>query len=109
MSRITAPVGEVTTPITAGRYGSGLLARLVEQALGGKLLAPLFQQRHQRADAGRLDRVDDDLVFRLAGKVVSLPVAIDLEPFLRLERAAAQGTSFQITASIRALSSLTQK
>jgi hypothetical protein len=54
MSRITAPVGEVTTPITSGSQGSKLLARRVEQAFGGELALALLQQRHQRADAGRL-------------------------------------------------------
>ena len=44
-----------------------LLALLVEQAFGGELLLALLQQRHQRADAGRLQRIDDDLVGGLAG------------------------------------------
>ncbi len=62
MSRITAPVGEVTTPITARQERQELLAGLVEQALGGELLLALLQQRHQRAGARRLERLDDDLV-----------------------------------------------
>ena len=56
MSRITAPVGEVMTPITRGQERQELLARLVEQAFGGELLLALLEQRHQRADAGRLQR-----------------------------------------------------
>ena len=68
MSRMTAPVGEVTTPITRGQIGQQLLARRVEQALGGEFDAPRLQQRHQRADAGRLHRLDDDLIGRFAGK-----------------------------------------
>ena len=68
MSRITAPVGEVTTPITSRQERQQLLARLVEQAFGGELLLALLQQLHQRADAGGLERVDDDLVFRRAGE-----------------------------------------
>ena len=55
---MTAPVGEVTTPITSGRYGSGCLRAAIEQALGGEFLLALLQQRHQRADAGRLDALD---------------------------------------------------
>ena len=43
-----------------------LLARLVEQAFGGELLLALLEQRHQRADAGRLQALDDDLVGRAA-------------------------------------------
>ena len=53
MSRITAPVGEVTTPMTRGRKGSVFLRACVEQALGGEHLLALFEQRHQRADARR--------------------------------------------------------
>ena len=41
MSRITAPVGEVTTPITRGRNGSLRLRAGVEQPFGGERLAPL--------------------------------------------------------------------
>ena len=44
-----------------------LLARRLEQAFGGQPLLALLQQRHQGADAGRLQIVDDDLVVRLAG------------------------------------------
>ena len=67
ISRITAPVGEVMTPITVGQIRQQLLARLVEQPLGGEFLAALLEQRHQRAEAGRLQRLDDDLVLRAAG------------------------------------------
>ena len=55
MSRITAPVGEVTTPITPAGTAE-LLARGVEQAFGGELLLALLQQLHQRAEAGQLQR-----------------------------------------------------
>ena len=55
MSRITAPVGEVTTPMMRGRKGSVFLRASLEQALGGKSLLALLEQRHQRADAGRLE------------------------------------------------------
>ncbi len=67
MSRITAPVGEVTTPMMRGRKGSGLLRACVEQALGGEHLLALLEQRHQRANAGGLELVDDDLIFRFVG------------------------------------------
>jgi hypothetical protein len=60
MSRITAPVGEVITPTTRGRNGS-------EQPFRGELLLALLQESHQRAGAGRLDRLDDDLIAGLAG------------------------------------------
>ena len=89
MSRITAPVGEVTTPITSRQERQQLLARLVEQAFGGELLLALLQQLHQRADAGRLQRVDDDLVFGGAGEGGELAGGDDVEPLLRLDPHAA--------------------
>ena len=64
MSRITAPVGEVTTPITRGAKGRALLAAGVEQAFGGERLAAPVEQRHQRALPGQLEPLDDDLVAR---------------------------------------------
>ena len=67
MSRITAPVGEVTTPITLRQERQRALALGVEQPLGGERLAAPLEQRHQRALAGQLQPVDDDLVFRAAG------------------------------------------
>ena len=91
MSRITAPVGEVTTPITSRQKRQQLLARRVEQPFGGELLLALLEQRHQRADAGRLQRLDDDLVFRPA-RIGGEPAGGDhFEPFLGLEAHAAEG------------------
>ncbi|MHC2750878.1 hypothetical protein ACVIWV_006332 [Bradyrhizobium diazoefficiens] len=65
--------------------GQQLLARLVEQALGGELLLALLHQRHQRADTGRLQRLDHDLVFRGARIGRELAGGDDLEPLLGLE------------------------
>ncbi len=65
--------------------GQKLLARLVEQPLGGELALALFHQRHQRADAGGLDRLDHDLVFRRAGVGGEFAGGDDLQAFLRLE------------------------
>ncbi len=59
-----------------------LLARLVEQAFGGELLLALLEQLHQRADAGRLETVDHDLVFGRAGKGRQLAGYDDVEAFL---------------------------
>ena len=64
ISRITAPVGDVTTPMVRGRNGSGCLARGVEQPLGGQARLQPLEQRHQRAFAGQFEPVDDDLIFR---------------------------------------------
>ena len=59
---MTAPVGEVTTPMTRGQIGQRLFVFVVEQAFGGEFFAALFEQREQRADAGGFDLLDDDLV-----------------------------------------------
>ena len=88
MSRITAPVGEVTTPMTRGRNGSLRFLRLVEQALGGELLLALFEQRHQRADAGGLQRIDHDLILGRARIGRHPPRGDDLQPFRRLDAQA---------------------
>ena len=109
MSRITAPVGEVMTPITPGRIRDELLARLVEQALGGELLLALFEQRHQRADAGRLQALDDDLVGRAARIGGEPPGGDHLEAFLGLEADTRRRRRCQITASILAPSSFRAK
>jgi hypothetical protein len=53
MSRMTAPVGEVTTPITSGSHGSNCLRASSNRPFGGELLLALLHQRHQRADPGR--------------------------------------------------------
>ena len=58
----------------ARQIGQLLLALGGEQPLGGELLPPLLEQRHQRAGAGRLDLLDDDLVFRRsAGRSSAAP------------------------------------
>ncbi len=64
--------------------------RLVEQPLGGELPAPLLEQRHQRADAGGLQSVDDELIFGLAGKRREPAGGDNLDAFLRLETEARQ-------------------
>ena len=51
----------------ARHEGQGPLARRLEQAFGGELALALLEQRHQRPGAGRLQIVDDDLVFRGTG------------------------------------------
>ena len=58
--------------------------------------------------AGRLERVDDDLVFGLAGKGRDAPGDDDLEALLRLEPQPVK-VVFQITASMQAPSSLRPK
>ena len=69
----------------ARHVGQELLAAGVEQAFGGQPPLALLQQRHQRAGAGRLEIVDDDLVFRRAGIGRQLAGGDDLHPLLGAE------------------------
>ena len=61
------------------------LAIRVEQALGGERAFALLEQRHQRADAGRLEIVDDDLIFRFVGIGGDASLDHHFEPLLGLE------------------------
>ena len=100
MSRITAPVGEVTTPITRGAKGKGRLRVLVEQAFGGERPAALVEQSHERALPGQLQPLDDDLVARAARIGGELARGDDLDPVLGPEARATPAAPRQITASI---------
>ena len=77
----------------ARQMRQALLALLVEQAFGGELLLALLEQRHQRADAGRLQRIDDDLVGGFAGIGRDAPDGDHLHPFGRLELQVAEGAA----------------
>src|SRR5262245_60952734 len=67
-----------------------LLARRVEQAFGRELALALLNERHERAESSRLERLDHDLVFRLAGIGGQPPGDEDLEPLLGLEPPAGE-------------------
>ena len=66
------------------------LARGVEQPLLGEFPAPRLEQRHQGADSRELERLDHDLVGRLAGEGGQSPGRDDFEPLLGLEPHALQ-------------------
>ena len=59
---MTAPVGEVTTPITRGRYGS-LRLWPASKAFRGEGPATFVEQSHEGALARQLHPLDHDLVF----------------------------------------------
>ena len=61
------------------------LARGVEQPFLGEFLAPRLEQRHQRADAGKLQRLDHDLVARFARESGQFAGRDDFEPFFGLD------------------------
>ena len=87
----------------AGQERNELLARLVEQAFGGELLLALFEQRHQRADAGGLQALDHDLV-RGAPRIGGEPTGRDdLQALLGLEADTAEGALPDQRVDLRAL------
>ena len=105
MSRITAPEGEVTTPITSGSFGSGRLRDWSNRPSA----ASIARRRSSCAiraptPAGRMSSIT---IWYLdwPGKVVRRPVAITSSPSSgSAERRAA--APFQITPESTARSSL---
>ena len=93
MSRITAPVGEVTTPIDPRQIGQRPLARGLEQALGRELAAALLEQRHQRADARPAPASRRRSGSSTCREGRDAPGGDHLEPFLRLEAQPREGRS----------------
>ena len=69
----------------ARHIGEKLLAPLVEQTFASKLLATFLKQRHQRAGAGRLYLLNDDLVARLAREGGELAGGNHFKTLFRLE------------------------
>ena len=63
MSCMAAPVGEVTTPMRRGTAGSGALALRGEQPFRGEPGLELLELALERAFAGFLEMLDDELVF----------------------------------------------
>ncbi len=74
-------------------YRRGLLARRIEQALGGEARLQLFEAAHQFADAGVLEMLDDELVPALRLVERRLRPDQNLLPVLRLEGDAAVGVA----------------
>src|SRR5208283_3488028 len=68
-------------------------ARGVKQPLLGELLPPRFKERHQRADPGEFELLDDDLVARLAGEGREPPDRDDFETLLGLDLHAGEGSA----------------
>ena len=61
-SRTAAPVGLVTNATPPRKRRQLAFARRIEQPFGGELLAQLAQREFERADALRLQFIDDQLV-----------------------------------------------
>ncbi len=105
---MTAPVGEVTTPITFGIKGSGRL-----RVASNRPSAPSLRLRSSKsainAPAPAGSSVSMTIwYFDEPGKVVTLPVAITSMPSSGRKR-SREKVPFQITASMRARSSLSAK
>ena len=92
-----------------GQVGQRPLARGVEQAFGGEALAPLLQHLEQRAFAGQLRLVDDDLVLGAAGVAADPAGHHQLHAVLEPQLAGAPTVPRQQTASITAPSSFRLK
>ena len=105
---MTAPVGLRHDADDTRQERQRALPRLVEQAFGGELALALLELRHERAEAGGLQRLDDDLILGGAGKGGDLAGGDDLHALLGLELERPQ-TPRQTTASIFALSSFSAK
>ena len=69
---ITAPRGEVTRPMRRGKRGRGRLRGGVEQAFGVELFLQLLKGQLQRAEALRLERLHQKLIFAARFKDVDL-------------------------------------
>src|SRR5262245_64125714 len=72
-----------------GQKRKELLARFVKQSLGGELLFSLLEELHQRANAGGLQPVDDDLIAGTTWIGRQAASDDDLEPLLGLDAHAA--------------------
>jgi len=65
--------------------GQGAFARFIEKAFGCELAAALFDERHEGADARRLERLDDDLIGGFARESRNFSCGHNFEPFLGLD------------------------
>ena len=79
---MTAPVGEVTTPITSGSNGSSCLRAASNRPSAASFFLRSSISAISAPMPGRLQRLDDDLVFRRARIGGELAGGDDLEPFL---------------------------
>lgn len=86
---MTAPVGDVTTPIARGKERERFLAGGLEQTLSGEFLLELFERQLKRAQAGGLQIFHVELI--LAPRLVYAQVAA------RDHRNAVLRFKFQIT------------
>ena len=86
-----------------GEERKEMLPRLVEQAFGGELLLALLEERHQRPEACRLQRLDDDLVGRAARIGGQPPGGDDLKPSSGLMRMRGEGASPHHRIDLRAV------
>ncbi len=76
-----------------GQVRQRLLAAFLEQAFGGEALLALLELHHEGAEAGGLERFDDDLIFRRAGERRDLADGNDLHAFLGLDLELAPGAA----------------
>jgi hypothetical protein len=108
MSRITAPVGDVTTPITPGRNGSGRLRSLANSPSASSRRR-VFSSSASSAPSPAISIVSMTIwYFERPGKVVSLPEATTSIPSSG-RKPSRCAPPRHITPSITAPSSLRQQ
>ena len=90
MSRIAAPVGDVTTPMQRGSTGSGFLRASSNRPSSWSRFLQLLEGQLQRAEADRLDVADVNLI--LAARFVDAERAAhgDVQAVLGAEFQSAQ-------------------
>ena len=93
---MTAPVGEVMTPIVSGRYGSARLRVSANSPFGREHRFASFELREQRADARGFEPVDDQLIFAPLAVRRQLARRDHLEPIFGPE-AEPRGAQFPDT------------
>ena len=103
MSRITAPVGDVTMPMRSGIDGSGRFRAASNKPFGRQLLLQLLEGELQRAVTLRLNRFDDQLHF--AARIVDIDAAAHQhrDAVLRLEFQISRGHLVAHAAKLGAL------
>ena len=102
MSRMAAPVGDVTTPMQRGSTGSGFLRASSNKPSSCKFFLQLLEGELQRAEADRLDVGDVNLIF--AARFVDAERAAhrDVQSVLGAELQAAHLIAKADAANLRA-------
>ena len=100
---MTAPVGEVTTPMTWGRTGRGFLRAGSKQALRRQLLFQLLESELQSPHARRLQELHIELILPAGFVHAQAPASNHRQSVLRLEFQVARLVAEAHGAKLRGL------